>query len=180
MATKQAVQTDTKTVSSQVLRAILIAQNKSDSKHHVPYTQALREIKAGRKRSHWIWYVFPCWHTIRKTSRPRYSLKTLEEGKLYLLHPELSQRLVEITVVAGRHLDGTRQALLRLFGYIDSSKFVEVMTFFAVAAGELKNKEQFMVFKTGLELAKGGKLHLPTIQALCSNNPQVCSTSLYV
>src|SRR5947207_5156541 len=60
------------------------------------YDRALSEIRSGRKRSHWMWYVFPQYEGLgfSSTSR-RYSIKSLAEAKAYLAHPILGPRLLE-------------------------------------------------------------------------------------
>ena len=60
------------------------------------YDQALAQIRAGRKRSHWMWYVFPQFHGLgfSSTSR-RYAIKTIAEAEAYLRHPLLGPRLEE-------------------------------------------------------------------------------------
>ncbi|MDD1444288.1 DUF1810 domain-containing protein, partial [Dolichospermum sp. ST_sed3] len=60
------------------------------------YDQALSEIRAGRKRSHWMWYVFPQFHGLgfSSTSR-RYAIKNIGEAEAYLRHPLLGFRLEE-------------------------------------------------------------------------------------
>ena len=65
------------------------------------YDQALAEIKAGRKRSHWIWYVFPQIDGLGFSSMSRrYAIKSMDEAKAYLAHPVLGKRLVEICEAA--------------------------------------------------------------------------------
>lgn len=60
------------------------------------YSQALSEIRAGRKRSHWMWYIFPQFDGLgfSSTSR-RYAIKSIAEAKAFLQHPVLGPRLVE-------------------------------------------------------------------------------------
>src|SRR5256885_16142970 len=60
----------------------------------VDYEQALAEIKAGRKRSHWMWYIFPQVEGLgfSSTSR-RFSIKSLAEAEAYLRHPVFGPRL---------------------------------------------------------------------------------------
>src|SRR3954466_4903436 len=59
------------------------------------YEQALAEIRSGRKRSHWMWYIFPQWEGLGSSSMSRrYSIKSLAEAKAYLKHPVLGPRLV--------------------------------------------------------------------------------------
>ena len=65
------------------------------------FEQALSEIRSGRKRSHWMWYIFPQFDGlgISSTSR-RYSIKSVAEAKAYLAHPVLGPRLVECAEAA--------------------------------------------------------------------------------
>src|SRR6185312_1172474 len=60
------------------------------------YAEALAEIKRGRKRSHWMWYVFPQIDGLGFSSMStRYAIKSVAEAKAYLAHPVLGPRLVE-------------------------------------------------------------------------------------
>ena len=60
------------------------------------YEQALSEIRSGRKRSHWMWYIFPQFDGLgfSSTSR-RYAIKSVAEAEAYLRHPVLGPRLLE-------------------------------------------------------------------------------------
>ena len=61
------------------------------------YSQALQEVKAGHKRGHWIWYVFPQMKGLGKSEISEfYGINGREEAKAYIEHPVLRERLVEI------------------------------------------------------------------------------------
>ena len=61
------------------------------------YVQALQEVKAGHKRGHWIWYVFPQMKGLGKSEISEfYGINGREEAKAYIEHPILRERLVEI------------------------------------------------------------------------------------
>ena len=61
------------------------------------YSQALQEVKAGHKRGHWIWYVFPQMKGLGKSEISEfYGINGREEAKAYIGHPVLRERLVEI------------------------------------------------------------------------------------
>jgi uncharacterized protein (DUF1810 family) len=65
------------------------------------YETALAEIRAGRKRSHWMWYIFPQIDGLGFSSMARrYAIKSLDEARAYRDHPVLGPRLVEITEAA--------------------------------------------------------------------------------
>jgi uncharacterized protein (DUF1810 family) len=93
------------------------------------YEQALSEIRSGRKRSHWIWYVFPQIDGLGFSSMSRrYSIKSLDEARVYLDHPVLGPRLVECAEaafgVAGR-------SAYEIFGSPDDMKLRSSATLFA-------------------------------------------------
>ena len=61
------------------------------------YAEALQEVKAGHKRGHWIWYVFPQMKGLGKSEISEfYDINGREEAKAYIEHPVLKERLVEI------------------------------------------------------------------------------------
>ena len=61
------------------------------------YAQALEEVRAGHKRGHWIWYVFPQMKGLGKSEISEfYGINGREEAKAYIEHPVLRERLVEI------------------------------------------------------------------------------------
>ena len=65
------------------------------------YDRALAEVTAGRKRSHWIWFIFPQFAGLgRSSTSARYAIKSRAEAEAYLLHPVLGPRLQEITQAA--------------------------------------------------------------------------------
>jgi uncharacterized protein (DUF1810 family) len=65
------------------------------------YEQALSEVKNGRKRSHWMWYIFPQFYGLgfSPTSR-QYSIKSIAEAEAYLRHPVLGPKLMECAEAA--------------------------------------------------------------------------------
>jgi uncharacterized protein (DUF1810 family) len=96
------------------------------------FEQALQELRDGRKRSHWMWFVFPQLKGLGQSARAQfYGLSSLEEAAAYLEHPVLSARL-ETAVAA---VDASRAPSLHtLFGSPDDRKFCSSMTLFAIAA----------------------------------------------
>ena len=95
------------------------------------YAQALREIRAGRKRSHWMWYIFPQIQGLGFSSTAQYyAIKDLNEAKDYLAHPVLGARLKEISE-ALLELDGL--SAHEIFGYPDDLKLRSCMTLFRMA-----------------------------------------------
>ena len=83
--------------------AHLHAEAQSDDPHKLnrfleaqkgDYDRALSEIKAGRKRTHWMWYIFPQFHGLAFSSTSQfYAIKSVEEAEAFLSHPTLGERL---------------------------------------------------------------------------------------
>jgi uncharacterized protein (DUF1810 family) len=102
------------------------------------YEGALAEIRAGRKRGHWIWYTFPQIAGLGQSHMSQaYAIHDRSEAEEYLRHPLLSQRLLEIAGAAADHLrNGV--ALNTLMGSsIDAAKLVSSMTLFGEVARTL-------------------------------------------
>jgi uncharacterized protein (DUF1810 family) len=93
------------------------------------YTRALAELTAGRKRSHWMWFIFP---QIRGLGRSpvsvEYAISSREEAAAYLQHPVLGLRLKECTQLV---LDVEGRSAEEIFGSPDHMKFRSSMTLFA-------------------------------------------------
>jgi uncharacterized protein (DUF1810 family) len=93
------------------------------------YDQALAQIKGGRKRSHWMWYIFPQLDGLGFSSTSRqYSIKSLEEAEAYLSHPILGPRLVQCAEAA---LAVEGRSAFDIFGSPDELKLKSCATLFA-------------------------------------------------
>jgi uncharacterized protein (DUF1810 family) len=98
------------------------------------YECALAELRAGRKSSHWIWYVFPQLAGLGVSHASQfYSLADLDEARAYLAHPLLGPRLRESVEAMLANRDSAAEDVL---GVTDAMKFRSSMTFFARAAPE--------------------------------------------
>jgi uncharacterized protein (DUF1810 family) len=96
------------------------------------YDQARREMAAGRKQSHWMWFVFPQIAGLGQSPMSiRFGIASLDEAKAYLDHPLLGARLREC---AGLTRDVEGKNARDIFGVIDEMKFHSSMTLFARAA----------------------------------------------
>ena len=95
------------------------------------YDIALDELKAGRKRSHWIWFIFPQIAGLGQSPTSQfYGVKSLDEAAAYLRHPILGGRLHE-SLKALQMLEETSAD--RIFGDLDAMKFRSSLTLFAEA-----------------------------------------------
>ncbi|MBQ9044833.1 MAG: DUF1810 domain-containing protein [Oscillospiraceae bacterium] len=106
------------------------------------YDAALREIRDGCKRSHWMWYVFPQIQGLGYSSTAQYyAIKNLEETKAYLQHPVLRERLLEIS---GALLTLDTHSASEVFGWPDDMKLRSSMTLFAEAEPECSVFQQVL------------------------------------
>ncbi|HUU36313.1 MAG TPA: DUF1810 domain-containing protein [Vicinamibacterales bacterium] len=122
------------------------------------YVQALSEIRRGRKRSHWMWYIFPQFDGLGFSSASRrYSIKSVAESEAYLRHPVLGPRLVE-SARATLGVEG--RSALEVFGSPDDMKLRSSATLFASVspAGS--------VFEQVLDRYFGGEPDGKTLQLL--------------
>jgi uncharacterized protein (DUF1810 family) len=97
------------------------------------YGQVLAELRAGRKRSHWMWFVFPQLAGLGHSPTARYfAIGSREEALAYLAHPLLGARLEECTEAL---LAVPERAISEILGFPDDLKFRSSMTLFSVLAG---------------------------------------------
>ncbi|MCW5621929.1 MAG: DUF1810 domain-containing protein [Burkholderiales bacterium] len=96
------------------------------------YDTVLAELRAGRKRTHWMWFIFPQLRVLgRSVTALRYGIANREEAEVYLAHPLLGPRLREC-VDAVMSVPGS--TLHEVFGAPDDLKFRSCMTLFEVVA----------------------------------------------
>jgi uncharacterized protein (DUF1810 family) len=96
------------------------------------YEKALAEIRAGDKRSHWMWFIFPQLAGLgRSPTSRKYAIKNVAEAKAYLRHPVLGMRL-QTCVRALLALHGRSAA--EIFGNVDESKLQSCATLFATVS----------------------------------------------
>ena len=112
------------------------------------YERALRELRSGRKLSHWMWFVFPQIAGLGQSQMARtYAISSLAEARAYLEHPILGPRLEECARVLDELTGVTAEQVLR---GIDSIKLRSSMTLFARAAPDGR------LFQSVLERYFGG------------------------
>ena len=117
-----------------------------------------KELRSGRKRTHWMWFVFPQIEGLGRSRRAqRYAISSRDEAKAYLAHPILGQRLRECTelvnAVEGRSAN-------EIFGSPDDLKFRSSMTLFDTVADDPTP------FRTALERYYDGEPDRKTLELL--------------
>ncbi len=96
------------------------------------YDVAVAEIRAGSKRSHWMWFVFPQLDGLGSSPTAQtYAIRSLAEARAYLAHPLLGPRLVECVQAANAVRE---RSAGDIFGYPDELKFRSSLTLFLMAA----------------------------------------------
>ena len=98
------------------------------------YQLALTEVQAGKKQSHWIWYIFPQMRGLgRSYFAHMYGIRDREEAEEYLNHEVLGKRLREITAALLAHEERTAE---EIFGDLDAMKVRSCMTLFDIISPE--------------------------------------------
>ncbi len=101
---------------------------------HGTYDDALAELRAGRKSTHWMWFVFPQLAGLgRSSTAVFFAITSFDEAQAYLADPVLGPRLVEAALAAA---DAPAASAAQLLGDIDATKLRSSMTLFARAAPE--------------------------------------------
>ena len=96
------------------------------------YERAAAELRAGRKTSHWMWFVFPQIAGLGYSPMARtYAITSLAEARAYLAHPVLGARLAECATILAGLPDRTAE---QVFGEVDALKLRSSMTLFMHAA----------------------------------------------
>ncbi len=122
------------------------------------FQNALNEIKNGRKQSHWMWFIFPQIAGLGFSETAKfYAIKNIEEASLYLQHPVLDSRLIEISQAL---LEIEGKSANQIFGSPDDLKLKSSMTLFS-SVGDTNS-----VFETVLEKYFNGTKDLKTLKII--------------
>lgn len=116
------------------------------------YPQVLKEIKNGKKETHWMWFIFPQIAGLgRSATAKKYEIKNAAEAVAYLLDETLANRLLELTSILAYKINNKTGA--EIFGYPDYLKFHSCLTLFSFVTKSnslLKNKKEFLCFEDAL------------------------------
>ena len=137
------------------LERFLLAQAKN-------YKDAFNEIKNGKKRSHWMWYVFPQIQGLGISSTAKYyAINDIGEAAAYLKHPVLGTRLIQITEAL---LKVENKTALGIFSCPDDMKLKSCMTLFSLL------DETNPVFENVLNKYFQGEKDSRTVEILSNKN----------
>jgi uncharacterized protein (DUF1810 family) len=105
------------------------------------YEAALAEMRSGRKRRHWIWYIFPQLAGLGRSGVAQYyALQDLDEACEYLRDPVLRSRYEEVTAAVAEQLEAGVPLERLMGGSIDALKLASSLTLFSAAASRLANE----------------------------------------
>ena len=122
------------------------------------YADVVQELRQGKKRSHWMWFIFPQIDGLGKSKTARlFAIKSSEEASAYLAHPLLGERLRECTQLVMQHTNLSSEAI---FGYPDYLKFQSCLTLFDAVQDEEK------LFNQALQQFYAGHQDRRTLEAL--------------
>ena len=125
------------------------------------FEQACKELKNGRKTSHWIWYIFPQIKGLGHSYNSNYyGLAGIDEAKEYLADAELHDHLIQACQIL---IDLNAPDIEKVMGYIDAIKLKSSMTLFYLASKE-------DIFKQVLDMYFGGQMCQKTVDMLGSVN----------
>ena len=112
------------------LERFVLAQDRAGT-----YARAVAELRAGRKQSHWMWFVFPQIAGLGSSPMAQeFAIRSLAEARAYLAHPVLGPRLAECARILNAAPAGV--SAMEIFGSVDAMKLRSSMTLFAAAAPE--------------------------------------------
>lgn len=130
--------------------------------------QVRSELRAGRKRTHWMWFVFPQLRGLGHSPTAQfYAIASLEEAEAYLADPVLGPRLRECTRLVNE-IDG--RTLGEIFGFPDDLKFRSCMTLFARAVERRAAFPEDQIFRRALEKYFGGQEDPRTLERLARDS----------
>ena len=125
--------------------------------HEYNYENAKQELAEGRKRTHWIWFIFPQLAVLGHSANAKYyGISGYDEAKAYLEHPILGARLREITLALLQHRG---ESAVDILGDIDAIKVRSCMTLFDAVSPD-------GIFKEVLDAFYGGKYDKKTLDYL--------------
>jgi uncharacterized protein (DUF1810 family) len=132
------------------------------------FDTVLEELRAGRKRSHWMWFIFPQLRGLGHSATAQfYGIASLDEARAYLADPLLGPRLELCTKTV---LESAGSSLRAIFGSPDDMKFRSSMTLFALASPEADS-----VFRRALDRWCDGQMDERTLALVGSSGPRVSS-----
>jgi uncharacterized protein (DUF1810 family) len=128
------------------------------------YGRVIEELTDGRKRTHWMWFIFPQLTGLGHSAlAQRYAIRDLEQARRYLADPMLGSRLLD---GVGLMIGHKGRSALEILGSPDDLKFRSCLTLFAKAAADNSDR---MLFQEALDQFYNGMLDHRTLELLGSS-----------
>ena len=162
--------------SSDINRFLLAQEGKHSQRPGNTYAEAIAELRNGRKKTHWIWYVFP---QIQLGSTPtsiEFSIKSMKEAKEYLSHPVLGARYEESCELLMQHASqhaNTWDGIVAVLG-ADANKFRSSLTLFGEAATICTDIGRPAISQLLNTLAPGIDARCSATRKVIANSPPWC------
>jgi uncharacterized protein (DUF1810 family) len=162
--------------SSDINRFVLAQEGKHSQRPGNTYAEAIAELRNGRKKTHWIWYVFP---QIQLGSTPtsiEFSIKSMTEAKEYLSHPILGARYEESCELLMQHASqhaNTWDGIAAVLGR-DANKFRSSITLFGEAATICTDIGRPAISQLLNTLAPGIDARCSATRKVIANSPPWC------
>ena len=143
-----------------------IVKNGQDSKNldrfidaqNIVYSEVIKELKYGCKKSHWMWFIFPQIKGLGSSATARkFAIESLAEARAYLENPVLGSRLIECSLLV---LAVKEKKIEEIFGYPDYLKFHSSMALFSIVSKESP------VFKDALDIFFNGQTDQLTLDII--------------
>ena len=132
------------------------------------YPQVLQEMKNGKKRSHWMWFIFPQIAGLgTSATAKKYEILNKEEAECYLRDELLSKRLVELTSILVDDIEG--KTAEDIFGFPDYLKFHSSITLFysvVISNTAFTDNSAFRCFEAAIQKYYDDKLDSATVEIL--------------
>ena len=161
----------TDNINNKSLERFIAEHNKKDIKYGTQFNKVLYELSKGKKRSCWVWYIFPQIIGLSMSYTGKlYSIKTLEESSAYASHTVLRNNLIKSIILVNKNLvDGLS---VRDIFSIDEEKYISCMTLFLITSAETGDRELFDLCYKSLQLGNKGKPDKKTIKILIKKYPK--------
>jgi uncharacterized protein (DUF1810 family) len=129
------------------------------------WQEAIEEIYAGRKQTHWMWFVFPQLRGLGTSLKSRlYGIADLAEAESFAEHPVLGPRLRQSIQAV---LDSPTRDMNQLFGPTDAAKFLSCVTLFELVP------DMTHLCKAALKTRYGGQRDMRTLELLRASQPSL-------
>lgn len=126
--------------------------------HNHTYEAAFKELSQGKKKSHWMWYIFPQIAGLGfSDTAVKYAISSVDEAREYMSDPVLNEHMLTLCNIL---LESGESDAMKVFGYPDNLKLCSSMTLFSIATPE------YDIFEKVLARFYAGKKDMKTLEII--------------